>query len=173
MDKTEFSRQIIKHNDIIRKNATLFDVISCIRLALFLPLGISLILMFARGFRPAAIISCLLVLVALSAVWKYHERIRERINHSYMIVKINRRHLNKLSDMWASYPDISETAVDNNYMYFGALYDDELVKDSDFIKSTKSSSSQNDADSLAPMLIDDLIGQQKYTKRKAVRFLLM
>ena len=103
MEQTEFIGQIEKHEARIKKYTSISGVVGLAKLLFALALGLFIILsfyyMFSGNLRAKMVLWCLIAGASLVAIWIYHDKIRDKIKHSRDMISINKKHLDKISDL--------------------------------------------------------------------------
>ena len=121
MEQTEFTRQIDKHEAMLKKNNTVSGIVGYTKLLLFLLIGVSLFFIFVKSFKVEIFILILVEASTLIVLWIYHYKVRGKISHSNEIIAINKGHLDRLTGMWAAIPDIETGFTDNDSPYYSDL----------------------------------------------------
>jgi len=115
--KEIFEKAICKQKSIFDKNKRLYDLISYIKLILFIMFAVSVYLMIARREGAAAVAAAAVLLVAQIAAWVYHAILNARIERSNGIIDVNRRHLDRITGKWTGFSDRGGEFVDAGHSY--------------------------------------------------------
>lgn len=115
--ETKFNKIIEKHNALLKKNNTRFNIVGFIKLMLIVLLGMSLYFTFAKGFTKIHICLSALDFIVLIVFWIYHNRLHKKIDYSNAIIAIDKRHLDRISGNWSTFSDIGEEFIDTEHPY--------------------------------------------------------
>ena len=108
MDKAGFTSQIEKHETRIKKNTTLSRAATIAKLLLALAtasfISMTIYRTLTAGPSIKSAMPALISAAALFAAHLYHSKLKEKIKHSYEMISINKRHIDRITDI--------ETAAD-------------------------------------------------------------
>ena len=176
MEQADFNGQIEKHRARVKKYNTVSGIIGIVKaicaLLLVFCVVLSFYFMFSGNLRAKMVIWCLIAGASLVAIWIYHDKIRDKIKHSNDMISINKRHIDRISDI--------ESANDISQPY---LYSDEFIKrqtttasndrDTGFSYYYEKSISRDDASSFRKKPVEEQEDPELFAKATAIKFLLM
>ncbi|MCL2560657.1 MAG: hypothetical protein FWE07_09235 [Turicibacter sp.] len=121
MKKQAFEQQIKKYEEILEQQNRTFKAIGFIKLlhVLFLVWVIYLIVTGSASTAVLVISGALGLL--LVGFWIYHEKLKQQVNYSKGIIKINQRHLDRISGAWSGFADIGSEFVNHDHPYASDL----------------------------------------------------
>lgn len=126
MSETEFTSSIEEHETNVIKYHAVLNMLGYAKIAVFaLAVICAAVSLFciakgARKLEMAAITA--LVLAALVYILLWQRKVRERIDHSGKIIVTNKKHLDELETMLASYPENSIDFLYRDYIEVGPVY---------------------------------------------------
>jgi len=172
MEQTEFTSQIAKHKETLRKYNIVSVIIRCSRISFFLLIIISLYFTYANSFSADMVAVTLMEITTLIALWLYHDKVRDKIRHSSEMIAINKAHSDRISEMITSYDFNKAEFV---YLDCEDPCDPDievLCKDIDFDGRAEQSFAEYAAAYSERAQFDEK-AEPVYAKASAIKFLLM
>lgn len=125
MSETEFTSRIEEHEANVTKYTAVLGVLAYAKAAVLALAGICVLvslLCVIKGARKFEMFTVLAIaLAALACILLRARRVRERIAHSSKIIITNKRHLEELEVMLASYPENSIDFLYSGYVKASSL----------------------------------------------------
>ena len=121
MKKKEFEQQIKKYEDILEGQNQIFRIIGYIKLLHVLFVGWIIYLIFTGGANTNALVVSAGVAIILVVFWIYHEKLKQEINYSKGIIRINWRHLDRISGKWTGFADTGSEFTNHSHPYASDL----------------------------------------------------
>lgn len=115
--QSEYLALMKKHEDILKKDKLVFDVVGYGKLFFVLLVGLSIYLMFSYQFPIWSIVLSSLALLTLIALWIYHSILGERAEYAKGIISICNRHIDRITGKWTEFTDTGEEFADAGHAY--------------------------------------------------------
>lgn len=141
--KDKFESIIQEQAKILDKNNRIFNIVGIIKLILAVIFIVSLYFMFTEWDNDIFKLYSGVLLLIQVGIWIYHLKIGDIIDHANGIVKINQRHIDRVTGEWIKFSDMGEEFVNHEHPYASDL--DIVGKKSlfQFLNSTHTWSGRN------------------------------
>ena len=121
MKKEVFEQEIKTYEKRLAEQNRTFKKVGFVKLFHIIFIGYFIRLIFTTEPSTMSIAISGLIIVVLVVFWIYHERLKKQINHSKGILKINLRHLDRISGNWTGFSDIGSEFVNHSHPYASDL----------------------------------------------------
>ena len=161
--RDKFESVIQAQTKILDENNRIFNIVGIVKLILAVPFVISLYFMFTQWDRNIFKLYSGGLLLIQTAIWIYHLKIGDIIAHAKGLIKINQRHIDRITGEWTKFKDTGEEFVNYEHPY---SYDLDIVGKKSLFQFINSTHTWSGRTQLADDLLNPAYSQAEIKERQ-------
>ncbi|WMM26432.1 DNA mismatch repair protein [Tissierella sp. MB52-C2] len=167
MIKDKFTMRIQKHNENIERYTNTSSLISTARFIIFIAIISITYLIIKIDYKTAYLAIDFILAILFICFIIYHNEIKEKLNFSKEIVRINNRYLDRINGNWIDFNDIGEEFINKEHKY---SFDLDIVGKKSLFQFINIANTWNGRRKLAKTLLEAQYNKDEiYLRQEAIK----
>ena len=167
MIKDKFTMRIKKHNENIERYTNTSSLISTARFIIFIAIIAITYLIIKIDYKTAYLAIDFILAILFICFIIYHNEIKDKLNFSKEIVRINNRYLDRIDGNWINFNDIGEEFINKEHKY---SFDLDIVGKKSLFQFINIANTWNGRRKLAKTLLEAQYNKDEiYLRQEAIK----